>query len=363
MYKFLLVNLFCLFFCSSEQEPVQIDIPLAYKKNYVVLESNRKKLIQKSQPKDVTVYLPKNYVKNASVDYTDYLQKGINKHSLVLLPNFPVLINKKGLQLKSNSKLIFNQYSKLIMESNGQTNYGILNLINLNNVKVYYANIEGDKYGHLNNKGEWGMGINIIGSKNISIQNAKVSKCWGDGIYMDCFQNTHPTNISIYKAVLNDNRRNGISIISGENIKINYVLAANTKGTKPEAGIDIEPDDNKRILKNINLNNITTYRNGRDGILIALEALVGMSPKNVTISISNHFDDGSPSGLHFYKTTYKLPAKGKLLTGQITVSNSEWINNSKMPVWYDTDKVIMPLKFQLKNAKSGNKSLDKVSQE
>lgn len=363
MYKLFFLNFFLLLFCSSEQSSTIEEIPEKYKRNFKISEINRKKLIQKYHPKELIYCLPENYVTNGTVDYTEHLQKGIKENSTVLLPNFPVLINQKGLTLKSNSKIIFNKYSKLIMAPNNQTNYGVLNLIKINNVKIYYANIEGDKHKHLSDKGEWGMGINILGSQNISIQNALITSCWGDGIYMDMYENVHPKSISIYKTQLNDNRRNGMSVISADGLKVNYLLSSNTKGTLPESGIDIEPDNNQRVLKNIDLNHITTYKNGRDGILIALEALVGEQTKNVLITISNHFDDGSACGFHFYRTTYKLPVRGKLLNGQISVSNSEWINNSKLPIWYDTDKVKMPLKMQLKNTKSGNKSLDKMANE
>ena len=207
------------------------------------------------------------------------------------------------------------------------------------------------------------MGINILGSKNITIKYPRIEKCWGDGIYIDSHKNILAKNITIYKGILNDNRRNGLSIISGESVHVDYLLSANTNGTKPEAGIDIEPDDNNGILKDISLNHITTYNNGSDGILIALEALVGPVAKDVRINISNHLDDGSATGMHFYRTTYQLQENGKLLNGTINVTNSEWINNSKLPIWYDTDKVKMPLSFTLKNTKSGSRILDDASKE
>ena len=37
-------------------------------------------------------YLPKNYVKNASVDYTAIIQTVLNKNRRILFPNFPLLI-------------------------------------------------------------------------------------------------------------------------------------------------------------------------------------------------------------------------------------------------------------------------------
>lgn len=347
-------------FCSSQKQEHSGSLPAKYLTPFKISETERKAVIKQFKPVDLTRYLPEKYVTNGSVDYTEYLQKGIDVNHNVLLPDFPVKINQKGLVLNSNSNVIFNKKSKLIIMPNSQTNYGILSLVEKENITVYYANIEGDKYSHLNQKGEWGMGINILGSKNITIKYPKIEKCWGDGIYIDAYKENQSEHITIYKGILNDNRRNGLTIISGSFITIDYLLSANTKGTLPEAGIDIEPDDNKRVLNNITLNNVTTFKNGRDGILIALEAFVGLQSKKVAIDINNHFDDSSAVGLHFYNTTYKLPAHGKLLEGAVNVTNSEWINNSKLPLWYDTDKVKMPLVLKLKKTKSGNKSLDKT---
>src|SRR5690606_19325967 len=37
-------------------------------------------------------FLPKNYVKDGTVDYTNYLQKVLNENKNVVFPNFPIRI-------------------------------------------------------------------------------------------------------------------------------------------------------------------------------------------------------------------------------------------------------------------------------
>src|SRR5690606_11994065 len=56
---------------------------------------------------DITQSLPAGYVKNGSVDYTQYIQKALDDHNKVMFPDFPILINDAGLSVRSNTKLFF----------------------------------------------------------------------------------------------------------------------------------------------------------------------------------------------------------------------------------------------------------------
>src|ERR1035437_4931516 len=56
---------------------------------------------------DLTKYLPADFVKDASIDYTEYIQKGLDENKMVLMPNFALLINEKGINIKSGSRIIF----------------------------------------------------------------------------------------------------------------------------------------------------------------------------------------------------------------------------------------------------------------
>src|SRR5690606_23777242 len=104
-------------------------------------------------------YLPQRHVKDGSVDYTTYLQNAVNNEKEITLPNYPIAVNWKGLQLKSNFRLVFQNESKLIMLPNSKTNYEIIGINNIENVEIIRPNLEGDKKKHLGEKGEWGMGL------------------------------------------------------------------------------------------------------------------------------------------------------------------------------------------------------------
>jgi hypothetical protein len=129
-------------------------------------------------------YLPKNFVRNGSVDYTIFLQKGISENETVVFPDFPVLISDQGLNLKSNSVVLFSTNSQIILRPSNKDTYNMLNIEGIDNVKVYYPKLKGDLLSHKGKTGEWGMGIGIRSSQNIEIYNAQIEECWGDGIYV-----------------------------------------------------------------------------------------------------------------------------------------------------------------------------------
>lgn len=274
---------------------------------------------------NVKDYLPKGYVTDGSRDYTEYIQKAIDENQSVAFPNFPLKINDKGIVLHSNTKIFFNKKSKLILKPSSKGKYQMLYLNKIKNVILYNPKLTGDKGKHLGNSGQWGMGIHIQDSQNIKVFNPSIEKTFGDGIYITSY--SIPTkNILIKYGIIDNVRRNGISIISGQNIVIDSIQIANVSGHLPSSGIDIEPNSKNNIISQIKLKNIYTYNNEKDGIIISLSSLVDYEKqKNVTIEILNHKDVGSRLGL-FIPNLKKGVKFKKRLSGSITIENSEWLD-------------------------------------
>ena len=169
--------------------------------------------------------------------------------------------NIKVLKIPSNTEVIMN--GTVSLEPNNLGKYYIFYLEG-RKIKLHgNGSIIGDKYTHLDNKWEWGMGISIHNSNDIEVSDITVKNCWGDCIYID----DNSKNIHINNCILDNGRRQGISVISGDNILIENCLILNVKGTAPQYGIDIEPDKDKRIgkvvVKNVHVKNcvggITAY--------------------------------------------------------------------------------------------------------
>lgn len=281
--------------------------------------------------RNIVDYLPQGYVKDGSVDYTLHIQKAIDENENIAFPDFPILINKDGIKLKSNSNIVFNKNSRLVLSPTSGDTYSLIQIYNVQNVNVYNPTLIGDRKNHKGNKGEWGMGIRIHDSKNINIFNANIRDMWGDGIYITSYTKNKSNNILIKNGWIDNVRRNGISIISGENITIDSVQISNTNGTLPAAGIDVEPNRSTDVIKNLKLTNILTFNNQRDGIILDFTSLVNKQTKNnITVHINKHEDRGSRYALRF-AALRKAAKNHKALEGRIIVENAKW-DNPKMPI-------------------------------
>lgn len=296
---------------------------------------------------DLTNALPQNFDKTGTVDYTVFIQKAILKNAKVIFPDFPILINDNGLKLISNSTLYFPAKSVLKLSSSSKLGYQILNLTGISNVNIYFPVIEGDKYSHGGKGGEWGMGISIKASNNILIYGGKVSKCWGDGLYVGALNDVPSKNVVIKNSIFDDNRRNGISIVSVVKCDVDNVVIANTFGAQPMAGLDIEPNDNIDAVTGININDIYTFNNGTCGILFMLNRLKGKDLKDIDVSINNHIDESSVNGVGF--SIASKTRAGTKFRGNISIKNSKWIGNKNKGFYNYSTSIGNGLKFNLQS--------------
>lgn len=282
---------------------------------------------------DLTNSLPAGYVKDGTVDYTTYLQKGINDNGDVVFPDFPVQVGITGLTFKSNTTVLFRNNSLIKMVPNNKTSYSAVRIEDISNTTFYNMRIEGDRANHSGNTGEWGMGISMRGCTNVRLLSPVVSECWGDGIYLGSSKNGLNRSIKIENARLDHNRRNGISIIAVDGLVIKNAVISNTIGTAPMAGIDVEPNDNSNTIDNITIDNPVTFNNGRFGIVLSLGELPGSVAKNVNITINNHIDDGSTVG---FSSAMGAPKDngGQALVGNIQVNNPDWRNSRQQSFMY-----------------------------
>lgn len=273
--------------------------------------------------------LPSGYVKDGSVDYTVYIQEALFKHHNLLFPPFPLKVNDKGLIVGSNQTLTFAPGSELHLEPTSAGKYAVLEIRNVENVKIIDPVIIGDRDKHLGSGGEWGMGIRIVASKNIEVYNPKVSKCWGDGIYIAGHPDQGPSrNVKIVNAYCRENRRNGISVISVDGLKLISPYSGYNDGIAPKAGIDIEPNRPVDQIKNIEIVNPQTEYNPGTGISIGINKLYGSGDQEVSVQIKNHVDYGSLNAVLLSCAT-KYSKLGEKVAGTITITNPIWKYNAK----------------------------------
>ena len=276
---------------------------------------------------DLTKSLPSGYVKDGSVDYTSYVQAAINANSNVSFPAFPILVNEKGIIVPSNRTLNFLSGSQLLLKPTSSGNYNLIRIENASNVVLNNPVIVGDVGKHLGSSGEWGNGIVILSSNNISINDGSVTNCWGDGIYLSASSSKITnTKIAITNTVLQYNRRAGISITSVNGLVMESVIAGNTTGTSPMTGINFEPEAATDELQNISLLNCKTEYNGGYGIQIGYSNLYGGSNKTTSISIQNHYDKKSFTAVKVSADIAKRRGS-EIINGTLTFSAPFWRQN------------------------------------
>ncbi|MBF4486003.1 right-handed parallel beta-helix repeat-containing protein [Flavobacterium sp. CSZ] len=281
--------------------------------------------------------LPGNPNKKATVDYTQKLQDAINKYPVVIMPNFPVLINSNGLTIPSNRKIYFNRYSKVIYRGPAKGRLSdIIKVYNASNVKIYNANIVGSRKEKNDQAGEWSAGICVLNSLNVEIYNFQIKDTWGDGVFVGSEDGKVSSNIVIKNGSIDNARRDGISITSANNLHIDSVFISNTFGTLPMNGIQIEPSLYKETLKDVNLSNIYTFNNP-GGFCINLQAFsIKNNPqKEVSITMQNYTDDGSN---YSFGTSINDDNSIQNPIGTITIINAVWKNPKKDFYWRNSSK-------------------------
>ncbi len=170
-----------------------------------------------------------------------------------------------GLMVKSNTNIHMGAKTEIVCDPVESSNYAILLLENVSNVLIDGGTIIGERVNHLGATGESGMGVRLVHCNNITISNLTIKNCWGDGVYIG-YVGTPDKNINLFNVTCDNNRRNAVSIINGENIVIDGCNFKNTNGTAPQAGVDIESNYTNQWAKNIKIYN-TTFENNKAGIM------------------------------------------------------------------------------------------------
>lgn len=263
-----------------------------------------------------------------NTDITSYVNQLIKQQKVVSIPAGTYKIDaNKSIIPKDGTEIILSPQTKLTVIPTKHGSYRVFQVKNVKNVKISGGSLTGDKYTHLGKTGEWGMGIEIRDSQNISISNMNIDKMWGDAIYVGTNGKNSNYNINLDNIRMNDNRRQGLTIISANKLIANNIKATNTKGVNPASGIDIEPNNGSMILKDIKLKDIVTSGNVGPGIQIGLSRY-NNSTSPVSISIENHRDSKSQYGLLLGAINQN--SLGSIIIDGVNYSSScfnSWSNN------------------------------------
>src|SRR5262249_8762952 len=127
---------------------------------------------------------------------------------------------------------------------------------------VIGGTLEGERYEHKGKSGEGGMGLRILrGSKNIVVSGVTAKDMWGDGFYVKT-----ASNVTFCGVTAAGNRRQGLSIIDADNVLVTNSVFRDTHGTRPSAGIDMEPDHSDQAVRGARILNSQFIDNQGAGI-------------------------------------------------------------------------------------------------
>lgn len=145
------------------------------------------------------------------------------------------------IRVPSNTDVIIN--GKIQMAPCNLESYSIFQASQAENVS-FTGNgiIIGDRATHTGTKGEWGMGINVVGSKNVHISGLTISDCWGDCIYIGRSSGKQSQDVTIDKCLLTGSRRQGVSVVACYNSTLSNLDIRDIYGTDPQSAIDVEPN-------------------------------------------------------------------------------------------------------------------------
>lgn len=203
-------------------------------------------------------------------------------NTTIHLASNQTIVFEKGVVIQAKKGAFHKKYAFLFFANNKKNitlkGYGAT-------FKMRKADYDSSAY----TKSEWRHALCLQGCKNVKILGLRIESSGGDGIYIGksgAYPGTRKAsqppyyckNIVIKDVVLDDNYRQGISVITVDGLLMENVVMSNTSGTAPMAGIDFEPNNAGGRLSNIVLRNCITKNNRGGGVDLALWKLDETSP-------------------------------------------------------------------------------------
>lgn len=274
------------------------------------------------------VYFPKGIYRLRSnfhpVDGEPSYFKYITRSHLVIYKDNTSLIGEDGATLLTDLPSgVIGVFSPINQIDKSVRNVSIKNIT----IKVHNDGINFNEFMHV---------IKFVGVNGALVERCFFDDFYGDAICLSHYGDTPETgersrnkNVKIINNVIrggeHHNNRNGISIVSGENILIKKNRILNTSRKDMPGGIDIEPNNSAYTI-----DNIIVKKNFIDGVwgfcgAISVVCYKGGSAYN--IKIDGNIINNCSNGLHFFVST-------NYTTSGFIVKNN-YISDDTMPFSFD----------------------------
>ncbi|HRR34871.1 MAG TPA: right-handed parallel beta-helix repeat-containing protein, partial [Kiritimatiellia bacterium] len=215
--------------------------------------------------------VPRLIIDNMGAPWITDRLTGVSDQEIVFEPGTELLAKKGAFTGKADALLTLAGVTNVTLRGPGAT------------LRMRRADYDAPPYAHA----EWRHTLSIKSCANIKIIGLTLAESGGDGIYLGSLKASWPNRDILIRDVICDrNYRQGISVISAENLLIENTVMRDTAGTPPAAGIDFEPNHAGERLKNCVMRNCLTENNQGDGYEFYLPNLNAAS-EPVSIRLEN----------------------------------------------------------------------------
>jgi hypothetical protein len=197
---------------------------------------------------------------------------------------------------------------------------------------------------------DYGHIIEFNGAKDYVASGLRLTGAGGDGIQVAgaAYVNPDPNlrsyseNGLIEDIIADNNRRQGLSIVSAKDLVVRDSTFSGTNGTFPGAGIDLEPTWSFESLQNIKIENVDILNNDGHGILMSVGNLNDQS-EPISVEIDNaRIDNSNRSGISV--EIFNIAEKGangnkasSMVNGTINVRNTNISKSNGINGEFDGD--------------------------
>ncbi|MFW6163473.1 MAG: right-handed parallel beta-helix repeat-containing protein, partial [Planctomycetota bacterium] len=122
-------------------------------------------------------------------------------------------------------------------------------------------------------KAEWRHALSLRGCSDVQILGLALRESGGDGIYVGTGEQPYCEDVLIQDVTCDANHRQGVSVITAQGLLIDNCRLLNTRGTAPQAGIDLEPNKPNERLADVVIRNCLVEGNAGPGIYAYLKHL------------------------------------------------------------------------------------------
>ncbi|AUR90137.1 hypothetical protein NVP1138O_14 [Vibrio phage 1.138.O._10N.261.48.A1] len=244
----------------------------------------------------------KDYGAIAGTEQTSLIQTASDNNPYLQISADYLIEAIPGVRPQSNRTIEFLNGATLSVFTQNFGAYQALATIEVDSVDIINPRVIGDRLSNASASGEWGHCVAIIGSSNINVYNAYTQDGFGDGVYVgknysndgSTFINSVQENVNVNfhgETRCYNNRRDNISVITGDVTFDTVSLTKDIVGIAPDAGLNIEPNTAKEPLS-VTIRKVSTSGHKGSGVTIGLRNFNETTPFfNINITEIHSEDD------------------------------------------------------------------------